>query len=198
MYHSAVRLVLASASPRRAELLARAGFEFDVVPANVDERLLDGEDPHQYVARLAHAKVAAIQPSFPDRVVVGADTTVLIDDEVWGKPEDTAAAAMMLRQLSGRTHRVLTGVEVGRGTQVAAGREVTKVTLVELSDVQIASYIASGEPMDKAGGYAAQGIASRFIKRIEGSYANVVGLPLALLDRLLKQFDEENGVESVN
>lgn len=196
MYHSAVRLVLASASPRRAELLARAGFEFDVAPGNVDERRLDGEDPRQYVARLAHAKVAAIGPSFPDRVVVGADTVVLINDEVWGKPEDEAAAAVMLRQLSGRTHRVLTGVEAGRGAQVAAGLQVTKVTLVELSDVQIASYIASGEPMDKAGAYAAQGIASRFIERIDGSYANVVGLPLALLDRLLKQFDGENGVES--
>ena len=199
MYHPAVRLVLASASPRRAQLLNEAGYDFDVAPAEIDERRRDGEDPRRYVARLARAKTVAVAPAFPGRVVVGADTVVLIDDLVLGKPHDTAEAKRMLARLSGRSHDVLTGVVLMRDARVLEGFELTHVTFARLADARIEWYVATGEPADKAGAYAVQGIGSRFVEQIDGSYTNVVGLPVPLVDRLLGQLESEgagNGATS--
>jgi septum formation protein len=185
-------LVLASASPRRRELLTQAGFTFTVHPAHVCEDPLPGEAPIAYVTRLAREKAEAVfrelssKGPAPTPVVLGADTTVTLDDQILAKPEDAADAARMLRQLSGRSHHVITGVAVvsSQSTEVAA--EVTAVRFLSLSDAEIESYVASGEPMDKAGAYAIQGRAARWIPRIEGCYFNVVGLPLALVTALLE------------
>jgi len=190
------RLVLASASPRRRELLAQAGFSFEVHPAHIPEDPLPGEDPIAYVVRLAREKAEAVftqlsaEQRSPENAaapqVLGADTTVTLDNQILGKPEDATHAARMLRMLSGRTHRVITGVAVvtSSGAQVAA--EVTAVQFLTLSDEEIAAYIATGEPMDKAGAYAIQGRAARWIPRIQGCYFNVVGLPIALVSTLLE------------
>lgn len=182
-------LILASASPRRRELLTQAGFVFSVEPAHINEDPRPGEDPIAYVVRLAREKAEAVRQSHAgsgQQVVLGADTTVEVDGAILGKPEDAADAARILRLLSGRTHRVITGVAVatGRGTEVAA--EVTGVRFLALSDEEIADYIASGEPMDKAGAYGIQGRAARWIPRVEGCYFNVVGLPLALVSTMLE------------
>ena len=190
------RLVLASASPRRRELLGQAGFSFEVHPAHIPEDPLPNEDPIAYVVRLAcekaeavFAQLSATQLSSDGAAtlqVLGADTTVTLDNHILGKPEDAADAARMLRMLSGRTHRVITGVAVvtSSGTEVAA--EVTAVQFLTLSDEEIAAYIATGEPMDKAGAYAIQGRAARWIPRVQGCYFNVVGLPIALVSTLLE------------
>jgi septum formation protein len=184
-----VSLLLASASPRRADLLAAAGLEFRVVSAEVDERRLPDEAPDAYVRRLALAKASAIG-SGAGQVVLGADTVVVVDADCLGKPRDDDEARAMLARLSGRVHEVLTGVAL-----VAAGRAAsvdvvaTRVTFHRLDAAEIAWYVASGEPRDKAGAYAIQGFASRFIAGIEGSYANVVGLPVDLVYRRLKALD---------
>lgn len=187
-------LVLASASPRRRDLLAQAGYSFQVHPAHIPEDPLPGEDAIAYVVRLARQKAQAVYDEVkavqhdagPHPIaVLGADTTVTLDTRILGKPEDAAHAARMLRLLSGRTHRVITGVALvtAQATEVAA--EVTAVRFLPLSDEEIAAYVATGEPMDKAGAYAIQGRAARWISRIEGCYFNVVGLPLALVASLL-------------
>jgi len=181
-----VRLVLASASPRRAELLAAAGFEFDVDPADVDERVHPGEPAVLYVDRVARLKAAAVALRHPHRIVVAADTVVLRDDEILGKPRDTVEAHRMLQLLSGRTHDVLTAVAVAARGDLHSHLERTTVWFAPISEVDIAWYVTTGEPLDKAGGYAIQGRASRFIPRIEGSYSNVVGLPIAGLALLLE------------
>ena len=195
-------LVLASASPRRRELLTQAGFVFEVHPAHIPEDPEPNEDPIAYVVRLARQKAEAVfaalsrtataDPSTTLRcapedglVVLGADTTVVIDGVILGKPEDAADAARMLRLLSGRTHRVITGVALVTVGQTEIAAEVTAVKFLTLSEAEIAEYIATGEPMDKAGAYAIQGRAARWIPRIEGDYFNVVGLPLALVSTLL-------------
>lgn len=186
-------LILASASPRRRELLTQAGFSFEVRPAHVNEDPLPNEDPIAYVVRLARDKAQSVfaqissENAAPPQVVLGADTTVTLDGHILAKPEDAADAARMLRMLSGRTHRVITGVALASvsGTEVAA--EVTAVTFVTLSDEEISTYVKTGEPMDKAGAYGIQGYAARWIPRIEGCYFNVVGLPLALVSNLLQQ-----------
>ena len=185
VYHRDDPLILASGSPRRAELLARAGYRFEVVPPDIDERRQAGEAPRDYVARLAAEKAAAVAPRYPERVVLAADTTVVVDAAVLGKPRGPDEAAGMLRRLSGRAHDVLTGVAVRRGGACLGAVEQTAVHLADLDEALIAWYVATGEPSDKAGGYGVQGIASRFVTRVEGSYSNVVGLPLALVDRLL-------------
>jgi septum formation protein len=185
-------LVLASASPRRRELLTQAGFTFTIHPAHVAEDPFPGEAPIAYVTRLAREKAESVFRELsskvpdPPQVVLGADTTVTVDNQILAKPEDAADAARMLRQLSGRSHHVITGVAVvtSRSTEVAA--EVTAVRFLSLSESEIESYVASGEPMDKAGAYAIQGRAARWIPRIEGCYFNVVGLPLALVSTLLE------------
>lgn len=188
-----MHLLLASASPRRAGLLTAAGFSFDVVPADVDEQLLPGEDPEAHVLRLARAKVWAVTSTEPDSVILGADTVVIVDGEILGKPADDRQAASMLRRLSGRSHQVLTGVVVRRGTREESGVERTSVRFLPLSDQEIAWYISTGEARDKAGAYGAQGLASRFVERIDGSYTNVVGLPVPLVCRLLDSLGELPG-----
>ncbi len=178
-------LILASASPRRAELLAAAGFEFEVAPQHVDETPRDGESAEAYVLRVAWEKVhSACRKS--GTTVIGADTVVLIDGSILGKPADADEAAGMLKRLSGRDHAVLTGVAVG-GREEAGEVSRTTVRFLPLTDEEIAWYVASGEPWDKAGGYAIQGLASRFVERIDGSYSNVVGLPIAVVYRLLRR-----------
>ncbi len=220
-----MRLILASASPRRAELLRAAGYTFDVVVADVDESIRPGESPSAYVRRLAAEKSAAViaalkgratlsphvgtdplshvgagpllhvgadprvgpggQPA--DTVVLGADTAVVVDGEILGKPSDDRDGANMLRRLSGKTHQVLTGVSLRHGAYEVGRVETTDVVFRALSDEDVAWYVASGEGRDKAGGYAIQGLASRFIQRIDGSYSNVVGLPVACVADLLPE-----------
>ena len=182
-------LVLASASPRRQELLRNAGIEFVVHPANVPEIPRDGELPGAFAERMAREKANAVFALRPNDLILGADTVVVVDGKILGKPRDTADAAGMLRLLSGRKHEVITGVCVaGRRLRTENTRsESTTVIMNPLSDDDIRGYVASGEPMDKAGGYAIQGMASRWISRIEGDYFNVVGLPVALVWRMLKE-----------
>ena len=185
-----MRLVLASASPRRAELLRAAGFAFDVSAADVDEGVRDGESPERYVRRLAAEKSAAVAGRAglaADAVVIGADTAVVVDGVVLSKPIDDRDAGLMLRRLSGRRHDVLTGVSLRTGPQEVGRVETTAVYFAALDDADIAWYVASGEGRDKAGAYAIQGLASRFIPRIEGSYANVVGLPVSAVLELLRE-----------
>ena len=177
-------LVLASQSPRRSEILRAAGFEFTVRHAAVDESPLAGERPRDYVERLAEMKARAVEAS-PEETVLGADTTVVIEGEMLGKPADDEDARRMLRLLAGRRHEVLTGICLRRASAVSRDCAVTAVWFAPMSEAEIESYILSGEPMDKAGGYAIQGLASKFIERIEGCYFNVVGLPVALVYRRL-------------
>jgi septum formation protein len=182
-------LVLASASPRRQELLRNAGIEFVVHPANVPEIPRDGEAPRAFGERMAREKALAVFAQRPNDLILGADTIVVVDDEILGKPCDAADAARMLRLLSGRKHEVMTGVCVAGPklkTEIT-GYEATVVVMNVLSEDDIRSYVASGEPMDKAGAYAIQGRASRWISRIEGDYFNVVGLPVALVWRMLRE-----------
>jgi septum formation protein len=180
-------LVLASASPRRQELLRNAGIGFEVQPADIPEDPLPGEDARACAERLAREKALAIAEKRPAAVVLGADTVVVIDGQILGKPADAADAVRMLRLLSGRDHEVITGVCLAVNGQWSVASETTTVTLSEISEKEIAAYVAGGEPMDKAGAYAIQGLASRWIPRIEGDYSNVVGLPVALVYRMLRQ-----------
>jgi septum formation protein len=175
-------VVLASGSPRRLELLRRLGLDPEVRVAAVDETPLTGETPAETVARLARAKAHAVEAG--DALVVAADTEVVLDDTVLGKPADPAEATAMLRSLSGRTHVVLTGVHVLAGDRESAAVEETLVCFRVLSDEEIAAYVATGEPDDKAGGYGIQGAGGMFVERIEGSDTNVIGLPLATVVRL--------------
>ncbi len=178
-------LLLASASPRRAELLRAAGFQFVVLPANADESIHTGETPEAYVRRVAEAKARAVLGRDGEHVVLAADTAVVVDGHILGKPVDDVDAARMLRLLSGRWHLVMTGVTVASGGHMLTRVAVTAVEFAGLSDDEIAWYVSSGEPADKAGAYAVQGLASRFVTRIEGSYSNVVGLPVALVYAML-------------
>jgi septum formation protein len=190
-------LVLASASPRRRELLTQAGFSFQVHPANIPEDPFPNEDPIAYVIRLAREKAEAVfseitkatasekRASAPPQVL-GADTTVTLDNQILGKPIDPDDAARMLRLLSGRTHRVITGVAVVTAARTEVAAEVTGVRFLTLSEQEIADYIATGEPMDKAGAYAIQGRAARWIPRVVGDYFNVVGLPISLVSTMLE------------
>jgi septum formation protein len=226
-----VRLILASASPRRAELLRAAGFDFDTIVADVDEAVRPDESPSTYVRRVAVEKSAYVAsglasyvasgfpPPFagPSRelrrglaeaqsakagsrtsdegppeggrqhVILAADTAVVVDGEILGKPRDDADAARMLRKLAGRQHEVMTGISLRQGAYELGRVETTVVFFSALSEHDVAWYVASGEGRDKAGGYAIQGLAARFIPRIEGSYTNVVGLPVAALVELLRE-----------
>jgi septum formation protein len=206
-----MRLVLASASPRRAELLRSAGFEFEVFAVDVDESVLRGEAPEAYVRRLANAKVERATDLLRRRqkgpagqaaqvgqvgkgtreglsaAVLGADTAVVLDGVILGKPAGAEEAAAMLRRLSGRTHEVLTGISLRVGDWTRDHVEKTTVEFCRLAESDVDWYVKSGEGRDKAGGYAIQGLASRFVPRIDGSYSNVVGLPIAALQALLAE-----------
>jgi septum formation protein len=220
-----VRLILASASPRRADLLRSAGYTFDVIVADIDESIRDGDSPSTYVRRLAAEKSAAALSSVAlsslvsgsggtsvvsgvsrtnggppegghdrhgghdrngDPIILGADTAVVVDGEILGKPRDDAEAREMLRRLSDRTHQVMTGISLRQGAYEVGRVESTAVTFRSLTDEDISWYVESGEGRDKAGGYAIQGLASRFIPSIAGSYSNVVGLPVECVDQLLR------------
>ena len=208
------RIILASTSPRRAELLRAAGIEFDVMPANVDETVHPGETPEAYVQRVAEAKATAVRHRANGRPVLAADTVVVIDEVILGKPVDREDAKRMLRMLSGRGHQVLTAVtllsgadplgppkplsgEGGSGPREGLGKVRPALTRVETTVVEFAPlthddvewYVATGEPDDKAGAYAIQGYASRFITRIDGSYSNVVGLPVALVYEMINSLE---------
>jgi septum formation protein len=192
-------LVLASASPRRQELLRNAGISFTVHPADINETPLEGESPQACAERLASDKALAILKQQPDELVLGADTIVVVDGAILGKPRDAGDATRMLRMLSGRTHSVITGVCLAskradaseppraENWELRTASARTLVTMGQLSDEEIRGYIATGEPMDKAGAYAIQGLASRWIPRIEGDYSNVVGLPVALVYGMLRE-----------
>ncbi|HEY6768283.1 MAG TPA: Maf family protein [Candidatus Sulfotelmatobacter sp.] len=188
-------IVLASASPRRQELLSSAGISFVVQVAGVDETPLTNESPQSCAERLARNKAWAVFRDRPQDFVLGADTIVVADNALLGKPLDAADAVRMLGTLSGRTHQVITGVCLMKPVANAQGpaaredirSETTTVTMGELSDDDIAVYVSTGEPMDKAGAYAIQGLASRWIPRIEGDYSNVVGLPVSLVYRMLRE-----------
>ena len=182
-------LILASASPRRQELLRNAGFDFEVRPSAVDERRLNGEAAEDYVLRLAREKALAVAASSPaGALVLGADTTVAVDRHILGKPADAADAVRMLRLLSGSIHRVITGVCLVRApaTIERLRSDVTWVHFRRLDEDEIQEYVATGEPFDKAGGYAIQGRAPRFVTRVAGSYSNVMGLPVELVEEMLK------------
>lgn len=181
-------LILASGSPRRRDLLTQAGYTFTTRAADIPEDPFDGEEPVTYVVRLARQKAQVVFDAVndPAAVVLGADTTVTVDGRILGKPVDAADAARMLRLLSGRTHRVITGVAVVTAAHAEVAAEVTAVRFLTLSDAEIEAYIATGEPMDKAGAYAIQGRAARWIPRVEGCYFNVMGLPLALVGTMLE------------
>jgi septum formation protein len=181
------KLLLASASPRRAELLRAAGFVFDVHPANADESVHPGESAVAYVRRVAEAKAAAVLPAAGDRIVLAADTTVVVDGDIFGKPENEGDAVRMLRALSDRRHEVLTAVTVAGRSRTMTRVDATVVDFAPMSEREIEWYVASGEPVDRAGAYAVQGLASRFVTRVEGSYSNVVGLPVALVYVMLKE-----------
>ena len=184
---TAPRVVLASSSPRRRELLTLSGIPHAVVPADVDETPFDDEQPHAHAERLAREKALAVARVEAGAVVVGADTIVVMDGDILGKPRDEAMAAAMLRRLSGRAHVVLTAVAVARGERVVAGVESVDVRFRELSDEDIARYIATREPMDKAGAYGIQGFGATIVDRIDGDYFAVMGLALGRMIRLLAE-----------
>jgi len=190
-------LILASASPRRQELLSQAGLNFTAVAANINEDLLPNEAASAYVQRLAEEKAQAVwnarrssDTTDDPLIVLGADTTVVVDGHILGKPTDAADARRMLELLSGRTHAVLTGLAAVTGRKTVRDLEITQVTFNQLNDREIAKYITTGEPLDKAGAYAIQGHAARWIPRIEGCYFNVVGLPIARTVALLAEVGE--------
>ncbi|MGD0271335.1 MAG: Maf family protein [Candidatus Sulfotelmatobacter sp.] len=191
-------VVLASASPRRQELLRNAGISFTVQPADIDEAPLAGESAPECAQRLAREKAVAVFRNNPNSFVLGADTVVAMERLILGKPRDAEDAARMLRLLSGRTHAVITGVcvvgpvvsgqwSVVSKSNIQIASSTTLVTMCAISEDEIREYIATGEPMDKAGAYAIQGRASRWIPRIEGDYSNVVGLPVALVYAMLRE-----------
>ena len=182
---SPARVVLASQSPRRRELLTLVGIPHEVVPADIDETPFPHEAPAAYCERLSREKALAVAHRFPDAVTIGADTTVVLGGELLAKPEDDADARRMLRLLSGRTHTVHTAVAVCRGDHVVSGVEDVAVTFRPLGDDEIAAYVATREPMDKAGAYGIQGYGATIVERIDGDYFAVMGLPLVRLIRLL-------------
>ena len=180
----AVRVVLASQSPRRRQLLSLIGIEHEVRPANIDETYLPGEEPRAHAVRLARGKAAAI--AIQGAVTIGSDTIVVVDGDVLGKPRDDEEAAEMLRRLSGRSHTVVTAVAVHWRQAMVSDAEEVGVTFRALSEADIRGYIATGEPMDKAGAYGIQGYGATIVERVEGDYFAVMGLPLNRLVRLLE------------
>jgi septum formation protein len=185
------RLILASGSPRRRELLAQAGYIFDIEAADIDETPHANEDPRAYVKRLAEEKAQAVlakHGSFHGKLIVlGADTTVVCDGEIMAKPDDAAHAKLMLRKLSGRTHEVLTGIAAATRSGVLSAVESTEVVFSEIPDAELDRYCATHEPLDKAGAYGIQGYAARWVPRIEGNYFNVMGLPISRVVRLIQE-----------
>ena len=192
-----MKLILASASPRRSELLRNAGIEFSVEPAHVPEQAEPAELPLAYAKRLARDKANAVFARHPGDVVLGADTIVVADEHLLEKPVNDADAARMLRLLSGRSHQVITGVCVIAPGFEQVEAEATDVRFSELTDAEVNAYVATREPMDKAGAYAIQGVASRWVERIDGCYFNVVGLPVPRVYRMLRILEAQTGSKVV-
>ncbi len=184
-----MKLVLASASPRRQELLRLITEDFTVCPADVDETIPADISPQAAARYLAEIKAKAIAAQFPDAVIIGSDTTVLLEDTILGKPETPERTAEMLRRLSGTTHEVITGVALAQGKRCESFCTVTKVKFYKLTETKIQQYIATGEPLDKAGGYGIQGYGALFVESLNGDYYSVVGLPIAPLARALEQWE---------
>lgn len=186
------KLVLASRSPRRAEILNAVGWPFEMVPANIDESRFESEGAVPYVRRLAQTKAETLAKNLTSGLVLGADTVVLADEKILGQPRDAEDARQMLKLLSGRWHEVLTAVALLRvgENRSAVDHEKTRVRFAEMSMAEIDWYIATGEPMDKAGAYAVQGRAALFIEEIQGDYFNIVGLPVRLVHKLARQIQE--------
>ncbi len=182
-----VHIVLASASPRRRELLERLGWHFDVVPADVEELKIPGEVPSAMVMRLARLKGESVAASYPESLVISSDTTVALGSEIFGKPKDDDDALRMLRALSGHTHSVYTGLAIFWRGRSLCSCDCTQVTFRELSPQSLKSYTATGEPRGKAGAYAIQGLGGLMIQSIHGDYSTVVGLPLCLLGRMMEE-----------
>lgn len=182
------KIILASGSPRRAEILGFVGWKFEKHIADVDESIIENETPENYVQRLAREKASAVAANFADKIVLGADTIVLLDGEIIGKPVDLDDARKMLKKLSGKWHEVLTGVALVRNKKIEVNFQRTRVKFAEMSDAEIEFLVKSGEPLDKAGAYAVQAQAALFIEKIEGDYWNVVGLPINLVYRLAGRF----------
>lgn len=181
------RLVLASGSPRRAEIMNSVGWEFVKTVPDVDESVVDGESPEDYVQRLAGEKALAVAASHPSEIILAADTTVVLDGEIIGKPVDLDDARRMIVKLSGDWHEVLTGVAVARNGDEKIGLQRTRVKFAKMTEEEIDFLVEKGEPLDKAGAYAVQAQAALFIEGIEGDYWNVVGLPISLVYRLVNE-----------
>ncbi|MFT3745012.1 MAG: Maf family protein [Pyrinomonadaceae bacterium] len=181
------KLILASGSPRRSEILSSVGWEFTKHVADIDETELEGELPADYVVRLAREKAEAVAVNYPDDIVLGADTTVVINNQIIGKPLDLDDAKRMLTMLSGHWHEVLTGVAVVEAGETRSGIQSTRVKFAPMSDAEITFLAENGDPLDKAGAYAVQAQAALFIEGIEGDYWNVVGLPISLVYSLMKK-----------
>jgi septum formation protein len=194
---SAPRVILASASPRRHELLNLIGIRHEVVPASIDESVRGRESPARHAERLAREKAGVVAARDPNSIAIGADTIVLIDKKILGKPVNSVDAGSMLRLLSGRMHTVVTAVAVARGKKIVSAVEKVAVTFRALSDDEIDAYIATGEPMDKAGAYGIQGYGATIVERIEGDYFAVMGLPLVTLVSLLAEVGVEYRFGSV-
>lgn len=184
-------IILASGSPRRAEMLRALGLLFDIEPAAVDERHHRGEAPVDYARRVAADKAVANAAHHPDAFIIGADTVVVVESHVLGKPKDTGDARRMLRLLRDRTHEVITAVALRSGGRTEIEHCATKVTFRPMTASEVDWYVDTGEPMDKAGAYGIQGAASLFIDRIEGSWANVVGMPIHVMPALFQRFGVE-------
>ncbi len=183
------KLILASGSPRRSEILDAVGWRFEKRVPDVDESEIVGEDPGDYVQRLAQTKALAMADSNPTRMVLGADTTVVVDGEIIGKPKDFDDARLMIKKLSGRWHEVLTGVAIAYNSVTEVGLQSTRVKFSELSSSETDFLVEKGEPLDKAGAYAVQAQAALFIEEIKGDYWNVVGLPISLVYQLARRFE---------
>ena len=180
------KLILASGSPRRAEILRSVGWDFEKAPPDIDESERPGESPEDYVLRLAREKGEIVSHKFAGEVILAADTTVVVDNQMIGKPADMDDARRMLRMLSGKRHEVLTGVAVIQNGDVRLGLQRTAVEFAELSDAEVEFLAEKGDPLDKAGAYAVQAQAALFIKGIEGDYWNVVGLPISLVYEMIR------------
>ena len=199
MSHLREKLVLASSSPRRTEILERAGWPHEIIVAGIDETVLPNEEPAAYVQRLARSKAEAVASRLSEGVVLGADTTVVVANQILGQPVDDADARRMLRLLNAKWHDVLTGVAVVRvGGETRVGYQTTRVRFAELSEQEIDWYIATREPFGKAGAYGIQGKASLFIEEIEGDYLNIMGLPIRLVYELTLQDRSTVDVDSLS
>lgn len=183
--------ILASASPRRKELLKFVADDFKIICADIDETVPEGISSFDAPELLANKKATAISEKHPDAIVIAADTVVILGDEILGKPKDESDAFLMLKKLSGNTHFVVTGCSVAKGEKKKSFSVISKVTFYELTDAEIYGYIAKNESLDKAGAYGIQGYGSVLVEKIEGDYFNIVGLPVAELSRKLKEFESE-------